>query len=199
MKRLLSNLAGGLPLHQSLVADHGLVCNRPAHVVHSAAARDGGTASAFVREDVLGDESDTPVQQQRDVRLTEHPSLSVSLGEEADDLVAPGAVTGSRDHRFVDVLRCDQIEDDRHQPCVLDPLLATGWIVHRHSHPEDLANSKSTHRRVEPSVEFVDLVGQKAGDRGSKDAGKLGVKQMAKRAVERLSGARVEGLPGWRW
>ena len=139
------------------------------------------------------------MKQQRDVGQAENPSLSISLSAEADDLVAPGLLAHTRDHRLVDVLACDQIEDHRNKPCVLDPLVATRWIVHGDSRPEDLADSKPTCRRVEAGVEFVDLVGQQTRDRGPKDARKLGVQQMANRAVERLASAGVEGLPRWRW
>jgi len=110
--------------------------------------------------------------------------LSMSLGEKADDLLASGVLPRARDHRLVDVLSRDEIENHRDKPCVLNPLVSTGRIVHCDSRPEHLADTKPACRRVETSVQLVDLVGQEAGDRGSEDTGKLGVKQMANRAVE---------------
>jgi hypothetical protein len=139
------------------------------------------------------------VKQERDVSQAENSSLRVSLGAKSDNLVAPGLPAAPRDHRFVDVLRCDQVENDRDEPCVLDPLVATGQVVDRDSRPENLTDSKPTCRRVEASVQLVDFVREELGNRGSEDARKLGLEPMAKRAVERFARAGVEGLPRWRW
>ena len=47
-----------------------------------------------------------------------------------------------RDHGLVDVLGCDQVEDDRHQAGVLDPFVSAREVVDRDSRPEDLTDLK---------------------------------------------------------
>ena len=49
----------------------------------------------------------------------------MSLGAEADDLVAPGLPARTCGRRLIDVLGCDQIENDRDKPGVFDPLVST--------------------------------------------------------------------------
>ena len=98
---------------------------------------------------------------------------------------------------LLDVLGRDQVEDDRHQSGVLDAFVARRRIVDRDGGPENLAHFEAAARRVEALVEFVDLVGEEATDRGAEDAGKLGVQQMTQRAVERLAITGVVGLPAW--
>ena len=97
-------------------------------------------------------------EQQRDVGQAENPSLSISLGAEADDLVAPGQIARTCDHRLINVLGCDQVKNDRHQAGVFNPLVSAREVVHRDSRPEHLTDAKMASRRVEAGVQLVNLV-----------------------------------------
>ena len=65
------------------------------------------------------------MKQQRDVGQAKNPSLSISLIAEADDLVAPGLLAHTCDHCLINILACDQVENNRDKPGVFDPLVST--------------------------------------------------------------------------
>ena len=131
---------------------------------------------------------------ERDVGETEHRPLFIGLPEEADDLGAAGLRSHPLGLGLLDVPWGDQVQDDRHQPGVLDPFVLGGRVVDGDPRPEELSQLEAAARRVEPLVQLVDLVGEEARDRGAEDAGELGLKQVAQGAVERLAIAGVVGV-----
>ena len=118
---------------------------------------------------------------ERYVGEAEYRPLLMGLPEEADDLRSPGLRPHPLGSGLVDVLGGDEVEDDGDQPRVLDSLVPGRWVVDGDPGPEELPEPEPAPGRVEPLVEFVDLVGEEAGDGGAEEARELGVQQMAQR------------------
>ena len=112
------------------------------------------------------------IKQQGHIGVAEHRPLLISLTEETDYFGEAGLRPSHLALGLVDVLGCDQVENDRYQSSVLDSFVPRRRIVDRDSRPENLPRFEAAPGWMEAFVELVDLVGKESTDResGNKDA-----------------------------
>src|ERR1700733_9866992 len=137
------------------------------------------------------------IEQQRYIGVAEHCPLLIGLTEEADDFGEAGSRPQHLVLGLVDVLGCDQVEDNRDEPGVLDAFVPGRRIVDRDSRPENLPRLEPATRWMKPLVQLVDLVGEEAAYGGTEDPWKLRVQEMTQHAFESLAIAGVVGMPAW--
>ena len=187
----LGDLTGRLLFHEALIADDRLVGDGTTHVVDGTTAWDQFTCIILVFQHMFRNPANGQVEQERYIGVAEHRTLFMSLAEETNDFRRVGLHSHPLALGLLDVLGRNQVQHDRHEAGILDAFVTRRRIVDRDSRPQDLPRSESAAGWVESVVELIDLVGEKATDRGTEDPGELSVQEMTQRALESLAIAGV--------
>jgi hypothetical protein len=115
------------------------------------------------------------VQKQSYLGFSENSSLGVGLPEQTRDFGSARFEAIDAIASIVDVLPGHQVEQNGHEPGVLDAFASSWAFISGDGQPEDLANFHSAPGWMATLIKFIDLVGEQARHCGTEGSRKFGL------------------------